>query len=187
MDGLTADRLRLRRWRAEDGAVFHRLNSDPDVMHHFGFRRTRAESDAMREDLNRRLDAEGMSFLAVERLLDARVLGMVGLIRTHAPSPLAPEVEIGWRLLPEAWGQGYATEAARRCLRYGLDELGLTRIVSWCVVDNLASEAVMRRIGMVQAGFLDNPSVDAARHPHLVRHKYYVLEAGSPEALRQDG
>ncbi|MFC0191133.1 GNAT family N-acetyltransferase [Aureimonas pseudogalii] len=79
-------------------------------------------------------------------------------------------MQIGWRLLPEAHGVGLATEGARACLRHAFERLDLPELVSYCVVENRASEAVMRRIGMRLAGRFDHPSVDPQTHPHLVRH-----------------
>ena len=66
-----------------------------------------------------------------------------------APHELVPgEIEIGWRLRREAWGRGFATEAARRLLDYGLEELGLAEIVADIHPGNLASIRVAEKIGM---------------------------------------
>ncbi|WP_279479345.1 GNAT family N-acetyltransferase [Aureimonas sp. SK2] len=178
MDGLQTDRLTLRRWRAADRPVFHRLNGDPVVMRFFDKHLTRQEADATMDRWNAGLDANRMSFLAAERRSDGTVIGTIGL------SPVvediysfAPTVQIGWRLLPEAEGQGYATEGARACLAYGFDTLHLPEIVAQCVVENRASEAVMLRLGMRLRGTFDHPKVSAGTHPHLVRHSLYALSA----------
>jgi RimJ/RimL family protein N-acetyltransferase len=70
-------------------------------------------------------------------------------------------VEIGWRPARETWGHGYATEAARSCLAFGFDRLGLTEILSITAEGNLRSRAVMRRIGMTYdpADDFDDPGV----------------------------
>lgn len=66
-----------------------------------------------------------------------------------APHELVPgEIEIGWRLRREAWGRGFATEAARSLLAYGLEELGLAEIVADIHPENLASIRVAEKIGM---------------------------------------
>lgn len=62
--------------------------------------------------------------------------------------------EIGWHLHPDAWGRGIATEAARRVLRHAF-ESGLPRVLAVTHPDNLASQAVARRIGMRDAGLTD--------------------------------
>jgi RimJ/RimL family protein N-acetyltransferase len=59
-----------------------------------------------------------------------------------------PAVEIGWRLARDAWGHGYATEAAAAALRFGFDECGLDRIISIRHVDNVRSRRVMEKLGL---------------------------------------
>ncbi len=74
--------------------------------------------------------------------------------------PFAPAVEIGWRLHPDYWGHGYATEAAAASLRFGFDEAGLDEIVAFTTTLNTRSQAVMARIGMERDldGDFDHPS-----------------------------
>ncbi len=59
-----------------------------------------------------------------------------------------PCVEIGWRLAPQFWGRGHATEAAEAILAYGFRTLGLPEIVSFTALGNARSFAVMERLGM---------------------------------------
>jgi ribosomal-protein-alanine N-acetyltransferase len=58
------------------------------------------------------------------------------------------EVEVAYTVAREFWGQGLATEAANAILRYGFDELKLTRLI--CLIDpeNVASQRVAEKIGM---------------------------------------
>ena len=58
------------------------------------------------------------------------------------------EIEIGWRLAPEYWRQGFGTEAARAVLEYGLNDLGFHSLVSVAQTENIASIKIMQRIGM---------------------------------------
>ena len=80
---------------------------------------------------------------------------MAGLSRLEDGVPIAPCIEIGWRLIPSAWRKGYATEAARAWLAYGFNTLGLSEIFSFTPRLNLASQRVMQRIGMQHAKALD--------------------------------
>ena len=64
--------------------------------------------------------------------------------------PARPAVEVGWRLHPDHWGHGYATEAAAASLRFGFEEAGLEEIVAFTTTLNTRSQAVMERIGMVR-------------------------------------
>jgi RimJ/RimL family protein N-acetyltransferase len=68
-------------------------------------------------------------------------------VPTFLPQVL-PAVEIGWRLQRDHWGCGYATEAARELLRFGLEERGLGRIVSIRHIDNVRSKRVMDKLGL---------------------------------------
>ena len=64
------------------------------------------------------------------------------------------EADIGYELSPQYWGHGYATEAARAMVDFGFRELGLQRISSWCIADNLASARALERLGFRQEGRL---------------------------------
>lgn len=68
-----------------------------------------------------------------------------------------PCTDIGWRLKCSAWGKGYATEGAKRCLQYAFNELKLERIISTCIIQNSPSENVMRKIGMKKMGLFKHP------------------------------
>ena len=88
-------------------------------------------------------------------------IGFVGLAEPRFEAPFTPCVEIGWRLRRDAWGHGYATEAAEAVLAHGFETLHLPEIVSFTTVANEPSQAVMRRLGMHHdpADDFDHPSV----------------------------
>ncbi len=172
MTRIETQRLQLRPWTARDLAPFAALNADPEVRAFFPGTLDRAESDAI---VTRMMDCwrrDGFSFAAIERRADGAFLGMCGLSRLRFDPPMALNgtVEIGWRLARPAWGQGYATEAARAWLAHGFDALGLEEIVAFAVPANAASLAVMRRIGMEPdpARDFDHPALTEGHH--LRRH-----------------
>jgi RimJ/RimL family protein N-acetyltransferase len=84
--------------------------------------------------------------------------------------------EIGWRLSPEAWGQGYASEGARLAMAHAFDALGWTQLLSFTALGNLRSQALMRRIGLEEFGHFDHPRIDPD-HP-LRRHVLFAGRAG---------
>lgn len=169
---IETERLILRPWKLRDRAPFAALNADPAVMEYFPTGLTRAESDATITRMEDRRAREGFTFDAVERRADGVFLGMVGLARATFDAPVCPCVEIGWRLAPAHWGQGYATEAARAWLGYGFDALECDEIVAFSVPANARSHAVMRRIGMTRdpARDFEHPALPQghALRPHVL-------------------
>jgi RimJ/RimL family protein N-acetyltransferase len=107
------------------------------------------------------MEAEGWGLWAVEVVGGSPFVGMVGLHRVNPSLPCAPAVEVGWRLHPEHWGQGYASEGAAAALEHGFADGGLGEIVAFTTTLNARSQAVMIRIGMVRdlEGDFDHPSL----------------------------
>jgi [ribosomal protein S5]-alanine N-acetyltransferase len=83
--------------------------------------------------------------------LEGRLIGDIGLIGSGSSEG---EAELGFVIDPAYWGQGYATEAATAVLEYGQNRIGWPRIMAVCDVDNLASAAVLRKIGLQQEAYL---------------------------------
>lgn len=177
-DCITTERLHLRHWnKSSDGEAFHRLNNDRQVMHYFPERRTREQSDALLDRIEQQIIKNGYSWSAILLRDTNQIIGFGGIAKVEAGFPNGPSAEIGWRFLPETWGYGYATEMARAVLNYGFEKLQLPEILSFAVVENEKSFAVMKRIGMqrLEKGDFDHPNIDAARSPNLVRHHCYRL------------
>ena len=174
---LRTPRLTLRPWRDADLAPFAAQNADPQVMTYFERTLTRAESEAAILRYTGRLAQDGFGMLAVERNEDHAFIGLAGIQRILFEAPFTPAVEIGWRLTPGAWGQGYATEAARAALRHGFVEHGLSEIVAIAVPANTRSLAVMERIGMVRDLDADFPHPQMPPGHPYARHCLYRIRA----------
>jgi ribosomal-protein-alanine N-acetyltransferase len=173
---LRTERLALREWRDSDREPFAAMNADPRVMEHFPSLQTREESDATVERINAHFDQQGYGLWAVElRDGSAGFVGFVGLQHVPFEAHFTPAVEIGWRLAHQAWGKGYATEAARAATAYAFDGAGLDELVSMATVANERSRAVMRKIGMTHdpAEDFDHPRVS---DPRTQRHVLYRVE-----------
>ena len=170
---LPTDRLLLRGWRDADREPFAALNADPEVMAHFPSRLSRGTSDMLIDGAVEGWAANGFGLWALERRADGRFLGFTGLARPSFEAHFMPAVEVGWRLARDAWGHGYATEAARAALEFGFETVGLGEIVSFTVPDNVRSRAVMERLGMRHdpADDFDHPKLPQG-HP-LRRHVLY--------------
>lgn len=166
-------RLILGNWTDSetDRSAFHRLNSDEQVMRFFPYRRTRAESDAVLELIAGQHARDGFGWGKAELRQTGEVIAFLGMARVEPDFPNGPGTEVGWRFLPEFWGKGLASEAARALLGHGFGELGLTEIMAFAVPQNLASLRVMQAIGMRPdpACDFDHPRVPDT-HPDLRRH-----------------
>lgn len=83
----------------------------------------------------------------------------------------APDIgELGWLLLPGYQGRGYATEAARALLVWGHEHLGVNHFIAHCDAENLASQSVMRKLGMTltdATGTRQNRGSDEVRREYL--------------------
>lgn len=92
----------------------------------------------------------GHTLWVLERREDDLFFGFCGLdLLIHdVPRDLLGEVEIGWRLREDAWGFGYATEAARAALDFAFRRHAIDRVMSRSDVANDASLNVMRKLGM---------------------------------------
>jgi RimJ/RimL family protein N-acetyltransferase len=143
----------------EDLEVFASINADPLVMDHFPKLLSEEETKAYMVRLYKHGQKWGYTYFAVDRLDSSELIGFIGLAYKDYPAVFNPSVDIGWRLKPAAWGQGFATEGALRCLEFAFKEAGLDRIVSTCTTSNTKSEAVMRKIGMRYKGHFDHPNL----------------------------
>lgn len=175
---IETDRLILRTWRAEDRVAFAALNADPEVMRWFPAPMSRSESDALADRAEARMAEFGYGWYALEIKDGLPFAGFVGLNVPGYDLACQPCVEVGWRLSRQAWGQGYATEAATVCLDHAFGPLGLDGVVSFTAVGNIRSRRVMERLGMTcdPAEDFDHPLLKLD-HP-LCRHVLYRMSAG---------
>ena len=165
-------RLLLRRWRYADREPFAAINADPEVMRHFERPLTRTQSDALVDAIERGFAADGFGLWAVELRATGELIGFTGLARPSFDAHFTPAVEIGWRLARRAWGQGYATEAARAALEFAFGPARLAEVVSFTATENERSQAVMRRLGMSHdpAGDFEHPKLPPGHRlrPHVL-------------------
>jgi RimJ/RimL family protein N-acetyltransferase len=167
---IRTERLVLRPFRPDDFDALHDMFGDERVTRYLDHGPLSRE--AVRELLARistltGIDAERDGLrLAVELQASGQVIGDVSLWRTSAEHN---QGEIGFVLHPEHQGRGYAIESMRELLRIGFEEAGLHRIVGRCDAQNLASAALMERLGMRQeAHFRENELIKGAWSDGLV-------------------
>jgi ribosomal-protein-alanine N-acetyltransferase len=181
---LRTERLVLRRWRDADREPFAALNADPEVTRYLPTSLDRAGSDALAARADARFDDDGVGLWAVEVVGGAPFIGFVGLASQPEGFPWSPGVEVGWRLARSAWGQGFATEAARAALADGFQRAGLAEAVSMTTVENRRSRAVMERLGFTRDPADDFPHPRLAEGHPLRPHVLYRCTADRWRALQ---
>jgi len=168
MRTITSSRLLLRPWHDDDADFLLDLESRWEVVRFLGAHpatmNTRA--DALASIARRRaIDHPIHGIWAITTAADGRLLGNLLLkpipLSAGEPTGRPNDVEIGWHLHPDAWGHGYATEAAETVLHDAFSR-GLTKILAVTDPDNQASQAVCRRLGMSHTGrttrYYDTPN-----------------------------
>ena len=174
---IDTERLILRPFRDEDREAFAAINADPRVSDWLGGAIDRAASNAMIDRIGLHIAEHGFGFFAAERKADRRLIGAIGMMVAGSAGVLpAGDIELAWRLHPDAQGAGLATEGAAACRDWVYANLDADEIVAITAETNLRSQAIMTKIGMTRdpAKDFDHPKL-AADHP-LRRHVLFVLK-----------
>ena len=173
---INAERLILRDWCDADLAPFNAMCRDPEVMAQLG---PLQSIDETRAAIARQIDVQaerGHCFWAIERHSDSAFLGFCGLkIAPDGIAGIEDAIEIGWRLRRDAWGQGYAREAAAASLEWGFATLPDDRIIAITTPANVRSWGLMLRLGMVRRHDLDFAHPALAADDPLGPHVTYEL------------
>ncbi len=178
---IETERLVLRPWRDADREAFVAMIGHPEVGAWLGGARNRAQAEADFDRMRAFWTEHGYGQLAAVCKTDQALVGRVG-VRRQPPEwkhPMMGEVEVGWMLAHDAWGHGYATEAAAAILPWGFETLDTPTIYSWTSTSNHRSEAIMRRIGMARAPERDFVHPELAADDPLRPHVVYLAKRSS--------
>jgi RimJ/RimL family protein N-acetyltransferase len=146
-------RLDLREFAPGDEHEIVRLDADPRVMKYIGDGRTHTRDETLSHWFPRmRRVARLYADLGIWRASRRDTGAFVGWFSLKYAGR-SSDIEIGYRLVPEAWGEGYATEGAAAMRDYGFDDVGLARIIGVTHPGNRASQRVLAKIGMVDEGY----------------------------------
>ncbi|MDO4666335.1 MAG: GNAT family N-acetyltransferase [Streptococcus sp.] len=168
-------RLILRSWKKSDIEPFVEMNQDREMMRYFPKRYSREESLNLYQAIQKEFQEIGYSLFAVEEKKSQEFIGFVGLHQSDLEIfNNETAVEIGWRIKTDFWNQGYATEAAKTCLEFAFNEIGLKEVYSFTATVNLPSQAVMKKLGMEFLKEFDNEKVPATSD--LFRHVLYRIQ-----------
>lgn len=144
---LETDRLVLRRLTLNDAPFIMELVNDPSFLRYIGDRGVRSLQDARRYLLSGPIasyERFGFGLYLVFLKATGDPVGMCGLLKRET----LPDVDVGFALLPAHWRRGYAAEAAAAVIEHGRTRLGLKRIVAITSPDNVASIALLEKLGL---------------------------------------
>jgi RimJ/RimL family protein N-acetyltransferase len=148
---LESKRLRLRPITIDDMDLLVDLDSDPEVMRFItdGKPSTKAHYEKAIPALINYMKSNPGLGLWIAYLKDTNAF--IGwYILKHLPDN--GEVEVGFRIKKEFWGNGYSTEAGKTLLQHGFETLGLKKIAAIVRPDNFVSQAVIKKIGLQEKG-----------------------------------
>ena len=141
---LETERLRFRQWRASDFPTYEQWCARIEIMRYLGGKTfDRIQAWRHLAYLKGHWAFFGYGYYAVEEKATGNLVGRVG----YTNHPGWPGFELGWTIIPEYQGRGFATEAARFLLDYAFDELGQTRVISLIHADNAPSRRVAEKLG----------------------------------------
>ncbi|MFB4159230.1 GNAT family N-acetyltransferase [Geomicrobium sp. JSM 1781026] len=140
------ERLHVRKMTTDDHLSLARIFEDTDSMHYYAGKTPDASSwlDWTLENYRK----YNIGMWVVEHEEDGRFLGQCGIVPHRIDGHV--EVEMGYLFVKAEWGNGYASEAARACLRFALETLDVPRIVSLIDERHARSVNVATRAGMVK-------------------------------------
>ena len=140
----------MRKVSVDDASFGLQLYGDPRVNKYLagaGASTLEEERAALARHIERTWDAYDHGLMTVFRKDTGTFVGMCGLL--HWDLDGAEETEVSYALIPEAWGFGFATEAAQALAQDAFERLGRTRVISLVHPDNIASQRVALKSGMI--------------------------------------
>ncbi|HXD32060.1 MAG TPA: GNAT family N-acetyltransferase [Pyrinomonadaceae bacterium] len=135
----------MRMFRESDAAAYAEICADPEVMKYLADGKPMNAFEAWRSMAFHvgHWELLGYGHFATEEKSSGRLIGRIGFLNPAG----WPDFEIGWTIAREFWGRGYATEAARRALKYAFEDLDRDHVISLIDPENKASIRVAERLG----------------------------------------
>lgn len=145
MIDLTTERLKFRQWQTDDFEAFAQYFADDANARYVGGQKTKEEAWRLMATYVGHYQLRGFGYIAIEDKNTQKLVGCVGLWKSEP----WPELELGYWLLPEMQGKGYAFEAAQAVRNYAFEVLNEDTLVSYIDPANLPSQKLAERLGGV--------------------------------------
>jgi RimJ/RimL family protein N-acetyltransferase len=153
----TSERLGFRNWELTDIDKMHQINSDEKVMEFFPSNLTKEQTTEFVERMKKLFENKGFCYFAVDKLEDNEFIGFIGLSEQSFKANFTPCVDIGWRIKNSEWNKGFASEGAKKCLDYALNDLKIENVYSIAPKVNIKSEHIMTKIGLIKQFEFEHP------------------------------
>lgn len=154
-----SERLGFRNWIDSDIEKMSVINADEDVMKFFPKINSEKETQNFIERMQEQYAKSGFCYFAVDKLINGKFIGFIGLSKQTFKSEFTPFIDIGWRIDKMEWNKGFATEGALRCLKFAKIKLKLDLIYATAPVVNTNSIKVMEKTGMEKVKTFDHPAL----------------------------
>ena len=155
---LFSDRLYVRQYTLEDEEAFYRLNSDEEIMRYIRPAKNRQESKAfLLENLQFYKDHPNLGRWALIEKSTSQLVGTFSLL----PLEHTTNIHIGYALMKEYWGKGYASEIVKAGMTYAFNQLGLPSLVAITYPEHLVSQKVLLRNGFHPEGVYNDGGKDS--------------------------
>jgi len=164
IERVETERMILERLRLEHGSEQLRLLLDPRVNATLWPRTQPPTEGEVLDGLAAKVqhwDSNGFGMWMLRDRETGEMVGRGGLQHTYTAG--LHDVEAGWAIVPERWGQGLATELAHACVEVGFEQVGLLEIVAFTLPSNIGSRRVMEK-----AGFTYHRDIIHAGLPHVL-------------------
>lgn len=151
---IETERLLLREPRMDDAEALMAVFGDCEAMRYIGDGSVRT-LEVVRERMQRKLASlreHGVTLYTVEVRETGEIIGDCGACPIDWKGP---DLELGYRLRPSAWGKGYATEAGRAAVAYVFRATQIGRLLAVTDLRNTASQRVLAKLGFVDRGMTD--------------------------------
>lgn len=153
----TSQRLGFRNWESTDIEEMFQINADKGVMEFFPGIATKEQTIDFIERMKNQFAHKGFCYFAVDKLENGEFIGFIGLSEQTYEAEFTPCIDIGWRIKRNEWNKGFATEGAKRCLDYALNDLKIKEIYSIAPKINTKSEHIMTKIGLKKQYEFEHP------------------------------
>lgn len=156
---IQTSRLILQPWVIGDAESLFKLCSHPEVMQHIGngqpFQNLIEAQQFLEWAVGYQIENRFCRWKVIEKT-SKKIIGSCGFARLES----IDEIELGYLFARESWGKGYASEAAKACLKYGFEQLGFIKVVALTDPRHIASQRVVEKAGFISKGIKQIDGID---------------------------